>query len=72
MNLSIQFGALAPDIKRQLPPGVVMADGDLEHFQRDADSITRLSVRGLITDAAKNAARQKLMERIVKAVREAA
>lgn len=72
MNLTLRFGALAPKIKNQLPPGVTIDAGNLEHFQLDADAITRLGVRGLISAVALKAARQKLMNRVVEAARRAA
>lgn len=74
MNIGIHFRALVPSLKEQLAPQLEniqegIADEDLEHFQKDADAIVRLSVRGLITDSAKRSACQKLLKKIVKAIK---
>lgn len=59
----VHMGALADPIAKQAAEQGVEVEG-VEHFQADADAITRLAVQGLITDAQKVAARKKLMKRI--------
>lgn len=67
----LQFGALAPKISEQLNKQGLTYKGNWTeasvsktHFQRDADAITRLFVRGLISDVTAKRARQKLLNRI--------
>lgn len=67
-TISLHFGALAPTLKEQLKEHVI-DDTDLKHFQRDADAITRLAVRGLITDSTKMRAHKVLMRNIVRAIK---
>lgn len=69
ITLSLHFGATAAPLKEQLKKttGATWADDALDHLQKDADSITRLFIRGLITDAQAHRARQKLMNKITKA-----
>ena len=64
----LHFGALAPPLKSQL------ADFDLpsleiEHWQKDADAIVRLRVRGLIPAKVADSAYLKIMRQINKAIR---
>lgn len=65
----LHFGALAPTLKEQL------ADFDLpplmiKHWQKDADAIVRLAVRELIPPKVADAAYQKIMCQINKALAE--
>ena len=64
IDLDLRFGMLCPPLAAQAGcrPEV------LEHQQRDADSITRLAVRGIATDGEVHKMRQRLVKRIVKAV----
>lgn len=55
----IRMGALAPKLSEQIP-------GLPEHFDRDADAITRLKIRGLLTDAEGDKARKRLIKAIEK------
>lgn len=60
--MKIEFGALAPSLMVQLRgffPVVI-----LRLFSRDANAITRLRVRGLITDSEAARARKRLVKRI--------
>lgn len=66
MSVDISFGALCPPLADQLPAGTIPAE-TLDHLQRDADAITRLAVRGLLTDAQIHAARSKLVKKIASA-----
>lgn len=63
----ILFGALVPSLIDQL----TRADCDfypnkVRALQRDADAITQLSVRGLLSSSEVSKARQRLMKRIAK------
>jgi hypothetical protein len=62
MKIGLRFGALAPSLAEQLdkPPKSV------ELWQKDADAITRLLVRGLIPDTYGQKARRKLLATIVR------
>jgi len=57
---SVAFGALVPSLSNQLrlPARLV------RHAQRDADAITRLAVRGLLTEREAHAARRRLTTRL--------
>lgn len=66
MSIDIAFGALCPPLSEQLPAGVIPVE-TLDHLQRDADAITRLAVRGLLTAVQVHAARSKLVEKIAAA-----
>jgi hypothetical protein len=68
-TLSLHFGAMAPKLAEQIPDDVCVDAGDLLHWQKDADAITRLAIRGVITDSQARAGRQKLVQRIAKAAR---
>jgi hypothetical protein len=66
--MNLQLGALAPSIGEQLAEqGLSCQRGELRHFQRDDDAITRLAVRQLITQTQVEAARKRLVARIAKA-----
>jgi hypothetical protein len=62
--LNIEMGALAPRLQDQLK-GLV-AEIELVHFDKDADAITRLLIRDMITETTAWRARQKLMRQITK------
>lgn len=73
-RIELHFGALAPSLKEQLEPQLQgiqegIADEKLEHFQRDADAIVRLYVRGLIPDSIKASAYKKLAKNITAAIK---
>jgi hypothetical protein len=66
MKLELIFGALAEGLKKQLSDAHVSIDETkLAHFQKDADAIVRLNIRGLVNDSSATAMRRKLMKRIV-------
>lgn len=66
MILNLSFGALAPPIREQLRYAkVTIRSRDLAHFQRDADAVTRLVVRGLLSDGIAQKAIRKLMRNIL-------
>lgn len=59
-GLSVRFGALAPSLAEQLD----RKPKECELWQKDADAITRLLVRNLLSDASGRKARQRLLSRI--------
>lgn len=67
-RISIAFGALCKPIKSQLPDGYAIPAATCKHLQKDADAITRLSVRGLLTDSERLRARKRLMNQIQEAI----
>lgn len=66
--MQIAFGALAPTLVDQLAGSKVPVE-KLEAFDRDADAVTRLVVRGLLTQSQANAARKKILKEIVAAAK---
>lgn len=68
MKIDLQFGALAPQIYDQLQSqGITAASlrADSVGFQRDADAVVRLHVRGLLPEAQVQLARRRLMKSVV-------
>lgn len=66
MNMNIVFGALAPRLSEQLnKQGLTATFVLLDSIQRDADAISRLSVRGVLTESSARAAHRKLVKRLV-------
>jgi FAD synthase len=64
VEIGLRFGAVAPPLHQQLGIAPVAVDP----FQADADAITRLVVRGLLSDAEAERARLRLGRKIVGAV----
>lgn len=60
------FGWGAPPIREQAP---MLAADDAEHFQKDADAIIRLHMRGVLTDGQRNSAITRLHKRIARDAR---
>jgi hypothetical protein len=70
MKLSVEFGALAPRLTEQLAAAKLFVDkSSVAHFQRDADAIARLSVRGLLSERETKAARRRLLKRMASKAR---
>lgn len=66
--LSIQFGALALPLQRQLKDqGVEVGLEYVVWLQRYADAITLLRVRALLTDGEAARARKRLLQELAKA-----
>lgn len=64
-NVGLHFGAGAGTVADQLTEqGFAFDAGQAEHWQKDSDAITRLHLRGFITDAAAHRARQKLTDKV--------
>lgn len=67
MKLLLEFGAMAPDISQQLAyQGLTAKARAIAHWQKDADAITRLSVRGMLSDSEKSKARRRLLKTILR------
>ena len=73
MVLNLIFGTMAPPIGAQLAGQGVKPKKTslLFHWQRDAVAITRLSVRGLLTESQVKQARQRLLRNILHSVEKA-
>jgi hypothetical protein len=69
--MDIRLGALAPSLVEQLDGLGIPAD-KLEAINNDAHAITRLKVRGLLTERESESARKRLIKQITKAAEEAA
>ncbi len=68
-NISIRFGALPHQIKKQLADqGFRGKTSALRKFQDWADWLTILSIDGLLTQREVGNARRRLMKRILKGV----
>lgn len=67
-RIEIAFGALSPRLADQ-PIGPLIDADELDHFQRDADAITRLRIRGLMTPSQADAACRRLVKRLEDAAR---
>jgi hypothetical protein len=64
-NISIEFGALAEPIGKQLKEqGITLLKSDTERFERIAYSITLLHLQDIIPDSVRDKSRQKLMKKI--------
>jgi hypothetical protein len=68
MGFAIYFGAMAPTLAEQLADYEYDKD-EMKHLQFDADAVSRLAVRGVLTEGAASKARQRLVNRIAKSVR---
>lgn len=70
-TLSITFGAMAPTLRAQLLEQQIIGIpySVLKTFQHDADALTRLSIRGLLSERTVSAARQRLIKRICKQIK---
>lgn len=65
--MNIEFGALAPPLAEQLKDaGIGVVKWAI--FQKDADAITRLRVRGVMSDLEAHKARTRLIKAIGKAL----
>jgi len=66
-TLKLIFGAMAPKLAEQLKSQNFSYNKvDMIHFQKDADAIVRLKVRGLITAFETEKATNKLIKSIKK------
>ena len=66
MKIQIQFGAMAPLLETQLGhQGLKITSGPLNHLQKDADALARLSARGVLSEAETGRARRRLMKAIL-------
>jgi hypothetical protein len=68
-KLSISFGALSPPIGEQLQTQGLKLQMDplqRQYLQRDADEVSRLRVRGVLTEAEADRARKRLFQVVKK------
>ena len=64
-TIEIALGSLAEDIADQLTAaGYAFDEHEVYRMQGDAHAISRLYVRGLISESVRDCARRKLMKRI--------
>lgn len=68
--LAIEFGALAPPLSEQLA-ALGIDDETIEHWQRDADAISRLSIRDVLTTREARVARERLWKRMRRVIQDA-
>jgi hypothetical protein len=69
--LGLQLGALAPPLAEQLAERISTPEQReaIEHLQRDTDAISRLYVRGLISESVAIQARNRIVRAVAKALR---
>jgi hypothetical protein len=60
MTIHVVLGATAPLLAKQLGLSV----REVKHWQLDADAITRLAVRGMLSEAERHRARRRLVKQI--------
>jgi hypothetical protein len=65
-TLHLHFGAMAPRLRAQFKAAGVKPVNwkDINLWQRDADAVTRLYIRGFISERETAKARRKLIDRI--------
>mgnify|MGYP001582550218 CR=1 FL=1 len=69
MHLQLDFGAMAPKIAEQITAaGLTANPAEIAHCQKDADALTRLIVRGLLSESTIRNGRKRLMEYIIRYV----
>jgi len=72
-SLSINFGAMCPPIREQFAEQQLAAKSeDVAFWQRLADAIALLSIHDLITDAARQRARKRLLKAMCRRLQSAA
>ena len=66
-KVPIEFGALAPKLARQLSEQHHMFDaGIIKHCQQDADVLTRLRVRGYLSERTVETIQRRLIRKIMR------
>jgi hypothetical protein len=68
-SFNIKFGALCPPLGEQLRNQGLNLDLDpmgRQLLQRDIDEVTRLAIRGVITESERDRARKRLMQTLKK------
>jgi hypothetical protein len=63
MPTQVTLGCFEPKLKDQLK-GLKLPARELDFIQRDADAVTRLAVRGILTQAETNRARKRVVVEI--------
>lgn len=67
MSVEIRMGGMSPKISQQLR-GKGLPMQMLRHFDKDADAITRLYVRGFLTNRECSASRERLAKKITQLI----
>jgi hypothetical protein len=64
-TLKLRFGAMAPLLKDQLKEQKFsVCEEEIKHFQKDADALIRLKVRGIIPAGEVEKATKRLIKKI--------
>lgn len=70
-KFGLHFGAICDPIAKQISGQQLKFDkSEVSHYQKDADAITRLRIRGYLPDSTLKKAQQKLFKKITKHVQE--
>ncbi len=64
MKLKLYFGALTESVSKQLQKQFNNPDFSLPEFDKDAEALVRVYVRGIISDSENEKARKRLMKKI--------
>lgn len=64
----VVFGWGAPSMKEQFPQ---LSDSDAEHFDKDNQALTRLRLRGYLTDSQRDPAIKKMTREVARALQKA-
>jgi hypothetical protein len=67
MKLSLSFGAIVPSIYEQLiAAGFKVTRSQIDPFQHDAEALSRLTVRGIMTQKESDKSYERLIKSIAK------
>jgi hypothetical protein len=67
IKLRIAFGAMSKPLHEQISEhGIPVTQDEMSHYQKDAEAITRLRIRGMLSDKEVGNTQNRLMKNIVK------
>jgi hypothetical protein len=67
IKLRIAFGAMSKPLHEQISEhGIPIKEGEMAHYQKDAEAITRLRIRGMLSDKEVGNTQIRLMKSITK------
>jgi hypothetical protein len=67
IKLRIAFGAMSKPLHEQISEhGIPVTQDEMSHYQKDAEAITRLRIRGMLSDKEVGNTQIRLMKNIVK------